>query len=41
MLGSFYVVHDTIMRSGKILTEVDVESYAPYAYKMWDPLPDE
>ncbi len=40
-LGSVFVVHDTIMRKGNILTEVDPKEYAPYAYKMWDPLPEQ
>jgi acetoacetate decarboxylase len=41
MLGGFYTVQDSIMRKGKILEEVDPDDYAPYAYKIWDPLPED
>ncbi|MHA1944767.1 MAG: acetoacetate decarboxylase family protein [Candidatus Hodarchaeales archaeon] len=41
ILGGFHTVQDSIMRKGKILAEVDPDDYAPYAYKIWDPLPED
>jgi acetoacetate decarboxylase len=41
VLGSFFVKQDSIMKRGKILTEINPKEFVSYAYKMWDPLPDD
>jgi acetoacetate decarboxylase len=41
MLGSFFSKHDTIMKRGERVAKIDPKEFAPYAYTMWDPLPDD